>query len=175
MNTLWTVNIIWPTFVWLIFVSPVYYMLPWNYVSIGHSRSIYVERMLKFILLLFFASYSVALGLYDETSLDVVFKRLNDLEATVASQKQEIMEAKHREHLLVERLNTVELKVSKYDSWSNNDNNNEYQTENVVKSVEPSNDVISEHINQTTESNKMINYHQNLNRKLKHEKFSKGL
>lgn len=139
--------------------------------SIGHSRSIYVERMLKFILLLFFASYSVALGLYDETSLDVVFKRLNDLEATVASQKQEIMEAKHREHLLVERLNTVELKVSKYDSWSNNDNNNEYQTE----SVEPSKDVISEHINQTTESNKMINYHQNLNRKLKHEKFSKGL
>lgn len=139
--------------------------------SIGHSRSIYVERMLKFILLLFFASYSVALGLYDETSLDVVFKRLNDLEATVASQKQEIMEAKHREHLLVERLNTVELKVSKYDSWSNNDNNNKYQTE----SVEPSKDVISEHINQTTESNKMINYHQNLNRKLKHEKFSKGL
>lgn len=127
--------------------------------------------MLKFILLLFFASYSVALGLYDETSLDVVFKRLNDLEATVASQKQEIMEAKHREHLLVERLNTVELKVSKYDSWSNNDNNNEYQTE----SVEPSKDVISEHINQTTKSNKMINYHQNLNRKLKHEKFSKGL
>jgi len=127
--------------------------------------------MLKFILLLFFASYSVALGLYDETSLDVVFKRLNDLEATVASQKQEIMEAKHREHLLVERLNTVELKVSKYDSWSNNDNNNKYQTE----SVEPSKDVISEHINQTTESNKMINYHQNLNRKLKHEKFSKGL
>jgi hypothetical protein len=88
--------------------------------------------MLKFILLLIFASYSVALGLYDETSLDVVFKRLNDLEATVASQKQEIMEAKHREHLLVERLNTVELKVSKYDSWSNNDNNNEYQTETVV-------------------------------------------
>lgn len=127
--------------------------------------------MLKFILLLFFASYSVALGLYDETSLDVVFKRLNDLEATVASQKQEIMEAKHREHLLVERLNTVELKVSKYDSWSNNDNNNKYQTE----SVEPSKDVISEHINQTTESNTMINYHQNLNRKLKHEKFSKGL
>jgi phosphoglycerate dehydrogenase-like enzyme len=93
----------------------------------------------------------------------------------VASQKQEIMEAKHREHLLVERLNTVELKVSKYDSWSNNDNNNEYQTETVVKSVEPSKDVISEHINQTTESNKMISYHQNLNRKLKHEKFSKGL
>lgn len=142
---------------------------------IGHSRSIYVERMLKLTLLLFFASYSVAVRLYGETSLDVVFKRLNDLEATVASQKQEIMEAKHREHLLVERLNTVELKVSKYDSWSNNHNNNEYRTETVVKSVEPFRDVISEHLNQTTESNKMINYHQNLNRKLKHEKFSKGL
>lgn len=142
--------------------------------SIGHSRSIYVERMLKFILFLFLASYSVALGLYDETSLDVVFKRLNEIEATVAHQKQEIMEAKHREHLLVERLNTVELKVSKYDSWSNNDNN-EYLTETVVKSVEPFKDVSSEHINQTTESNKIINYHQNLNPKLKHEKFSKGL